>query len=206
MRKAREAFNKALELNPNNQQAVLLLARLEAAEGSLEAAVKRVEESYAKNKKNIRLGMILATLYEYNKQSEKARGIYEQVLEMRPDVWIAANNLAYYLADKEPTKENLDRALELIEPLLEKHSDRLEIADTGAWVYYRMGNFLKAREILMKVMEEGQERPAFNYHMGMIHLGLGDKEAAKQYLQKAVDSAGDFPQKENARQELDKLT
>ena len=79
---------------------------------------------------------------------------------------VAANNLAFFLAEYDPTPQNLARAQKLIDPLLDRHKGVPQVVDTGAWVYYRLGKFDKARELLAAI-EKVVARPP--------HRGGGQK-------------------------------
>jgi len=42
------------------------------------------------------------------------------------------------------------------------------------------------------VEDKVKEAPIIQYHLGMIHLKLGEKEKASEYLNGALTSKGDF--------------
>jgi tetratricopeptide (TPR) repeat protein len=200
--KARASFEKVMELDPNNQQAVFDLARLEAVQGSLDEAVKRLEALRQKNPTHLGLAMYLAGVYERQENWQKAKEVYEAVLVQRREVWTAANNLAFILADREPKPENLDRARNLMAPLLRDQGEVPEVVDTWAWIKYREGDYAKAKELLAGIQEKAGNNPAFNYHLGMVQLGLGDKAGARTLLEKALTPGQAFPGKAEAQKAL----
>ncbi|HUT43578.1 MAG TPA: hypothetical protein VMW95_04505, partial [Desulfobacterales bacterium] len=105
----------------------------------------------------------------------------------------------------EPTKENLAKAEKLIAPLLEKFKNVPSLVDTGAWVYCRKGEYGKARNLLLGIDEKARNIPAINYHLGMIYLGLGEKDKAKSHLQLALKGKENFPGRQEAEKEMEKL-
>jgi predicted Zn-dependent protease len=121
-------------------------------------------------------------------------------------VYIAANNLAFYYAEYDPTMENLKKAESLILPLLSKFKDHPHFADTAAWLYYRQGNFAKARDILVHVEDKIGNQPVIQYHFGMIYLQLEQEAEARRHLELALGSGQDFPGREEAERTLRELS
>jgi tetratricopeptide (TPR) repeat protein len=202
---AHASFEKALSLDPNSQEALFRLAQSEQVSGNLDLAIEKYEKVRKGNPKNLGIGVLIATLYEKKGEPVKAKAIYEDILSKDPNVDVAANNLAFFLAEYDPTPQNLARAQKLIDPLLDRHKGVPQVVDTGAWVYYRLGKFDKARELLATIEKDRLEVPAISYHSGMVHLKLGDKAKAKEYLQTAVKSEEDFPGKDEAVKTLKDL-
>jgi tetratricopeptide (TPR) repeat protein len=200
---ARKNFELALEKNPNNQEALLALARLEESTGSIDEAIAKYKKIREMNPENLNIALLAARLFEQKGEYKKAKIIYEEVLDKNPDSAIAANNLAFYYTEHEPTEENLARAEKLIRPLVQKYKDVAQLLDTEAWIYYRKGDYEKARDILLGVVEKVRDIPVANYHLGMILLHLGEKEKAREYLQLAVNSKEPFPGKEEAKNALE---
>jgi len=202
---ARKSYEKAFEINPNSQQALFSLAQLEQSQGSLDKALENYEKMRALNPNNPRVALLSAMTLEQKGEYKKAKGIYEEVLAKDPGVPMAANNLAFYYAEYEPTKETLAKAEKLVAPLLEKFKNVPSLVDTGAWVYYRKGEYKKAKDLLLGIDEKARNIPVINYHMGMIYLGLGEKDKAKSHLQLALKDRENFPGRQEAEKEMKKL-
>jgi tetratricopeptide (TPR) repeat protein len=202
---ARKNYEKAFEINPNSQQALFNLGRLEQSRGSLDKALANYQKMRALDPDNPRIALLVAMTFEQKGEHKKARDIYEEILDRNPEVPMAANNLAFYYCEYEPTKKNLARAEKFIAPLLEKFKDVPSLVDTGAWVYYHKGKYEKARDLLLSIDEKARNIPAINYHMGMIYLGLGEKDKAKSYLQSALKDNKDFPGQQKAEKAMEKL-
>jgi tetratricopeptide (TPR) repeat protein len=144
----------------------------------------------------------MAALFEKKGDFAKAKGIYEEVLEKDPHSTVAANNLAFWYAELEPTERNLGLAEKLIGPLLLKHKDVPHVQDTGAWVSYRKGDLEKARDLLLAVEEKAKEIPIMNYHLGKIYLQLGEKQKAEEYLSMSLEGDQEFVGKKEAERTL----
>jgi tetratricopeptide (TPR) repeat protein len=203
--KARTSFEEAFKIDPNNMHALFNLAQLEQSQGSIDEALEHYETIRAKNPDNSFISLMIAMLLETKGERVKAKEIYEQVLVTNPENLIAVNNLAFYLAEHAPTPENLAKAEALILPFMDKLKGNLSLTDTIAWIYYRKGEYAKARDILL-ASEEDVSIPAINYHLGMIFSRLDEKERAKKYLQVALETQSVFPGREDAESELKKLS
>jgi tetratricopeptide (TPR) repeat protein len=202
---ARQSLEKALELDPENQQAIFALARLEQLEGSPDAAIARYEGLRKKNPNHPGLAMITASLYEKEGKTDKAAGIYREVLEKNPRSVVAANNLAFYYAEYDPTPENLREALRLIAPLIERYAHEAVVVDSAAWVYYKMGDYARARDLLLGVKEKLDRVPIGQYHLGMAFLKMNDRRQAKEWLEKSVSGKEEFRGRQQAQELLKTL-
>jgi predicted Zn-dependent protease len=171
---------------------LLAQAQLEQSQGSLDNAIEKYRRIRERNPGNLPVGMLLATLLHQKGDMKQAKAIYEDILERRPDSAVAVNNLAYYYAEYEPTKDNLAKAAGMIEPLLEKHKDISTLVDTAAWIYFRQGKLTQARDLLLGLGERTRETPVIAFHLGMIYKALGETENAKQYLRLSLKQKDAF--------------
>jgi tetratricopeptide (TPR) repeat protein len=199
---AHKTYENALEISPNNQGALLGLAQLEQSLGSLDKAMAYYQKMKSLNPNNPEVDMLIAGLLEQKGEPGKAKAIYEEILVKNPGMPQATNNLVFFLAEHEPNKDNIARAEKLITPLLERFKNNPFIVDTGAWVYYRKGEYSKARDLLLNIDEKLRNNPSIHYHMGMIYLRLGEKDKAKAYLQLALKNKEKFSGREEAEKEL----
>jgi len=199
---ARKNFETALSMDPDNLEAMLGMARLEQSEGSIDKALARYEKLAAQNPNNTGIALLMASLLERKGEPARAKAIYEDVLKKNPNAAAAANNLAFYYAEYEPTADNIAKAEKLIAPLLEKHGNVPHVTDTAAWVYYRKGNYERAKSLILSNYETASRFPAVQYHLGMIYLRLGDNEKARNHLKLALQGKDQFPGRVEAEKEL----
>lgn len=62
----------------------------------------------------------------------------------------------------------------------------LNVADSAGWLLYRQGDLLAAKDVLAKVLEELPDNAWANYHNGILLAEMGEIEAAKPLLRKAI--------------------
>ncbi len=183
---ARERLLEVLKKDPDNRAALFTLVRLELLKGSPQEALARGQELRKKDPENQIYALLLANLYEQTGGFDEAAKIYGEVLSTNSKSIVAANNLAYYYAEHQPTPENITKAQALVEPYLEKFKDEPVLMDTAAWVYYRAGDNEKALSLLTGVVGKIKEVPEALYHLGMINKAAGHPEAAMKYLEQAL--------------------
>ena len=92
-------------------------------------------------------------------------------------------NVALLYADQ---NRKLDRARELVENEVKVRPD-VYTEDALAWVLYRQGNFQEAWQASVKARALNTPEPVFHFHAGMIAGALGDKEASRAELAKALE-------------------
>lgn len=132
----------------------------------------------------------------------KTKAIYEAVLKQSPNTAMAANNLAFYYAEHEPTPENLSKAEKLLEPIVKTKAAVAHFVDTRAWIHYRRGEYEAAKNLLTGIGDTAKDNPVFSYHLGMTCLRLGEKAEARENLKLALESNAPFPGRKEAEAAL----
>ena len=79
----------------------------------------------------------------------------------------------------------LGRALELARKELAARKD-IYGYDAFAWALYKNGQYDKAADAVTEAMKLGTQDANLYYHAGMIYNQLGDKELAREYLERAL--------------------
>jgi len=100
---------------------------------------------------------------------------------------VVGNNLAYLLAEHRPTPEDP------------------RLLDTMGWIACRRGDYAQARQHLERAAAKAPDHPVLQYHFGFCLAQLGEKEAARKALEKALAAKGAFPERDAAQKLLDGL-
>lgn len=82
--------------------------------------------------------------YKLNKRA-KAFDAYDRAVSFDPTNYMAINNLAYYYAVADTL---LDKAEEMMSRAIRHNDDNPTFLDTYAWVYYKKGDYSKAKEYI----------------------------------------------------------
>ena len=115
-----------------------------------------------------------------HKNSDK---YYEKALEIEPNNIYVLNNYSYYLSLR---GENLDRAEALSLKANEIEPNQPNYEDTYAWILYKQGKYVAAKEWLEKAIENGGNNNAVILeHLGDINAKLGNIDKALELWNKA---------------------
>ncbi len=202
---AAAALEEALTLNPNDPAALGLLIR--AYEGSPDTAkiMQKLERKAEDPQAPFFYALALAQLYERQRQGDKAIALYNRLLERRVAPMVVKNNLAYLLAEYQPTPENLARAQKIATETLDNSPEDPRLLDTLGWIYCRQKNYAEAKKYLEKAVDKFPKHPVLQYHLGFCVAKLGDTAAARTALEKALAAKDSFPEREAAEKLLQSL-
>ncbi|MBL4594559.1 MAG: tetratricopeptide repeat protein, partial [Flavobacteriales bacterium] len=123
--------------------------------------------------------------YNGLKDYEKSDKAYEATLKIEPKNIYVLNNYSYYLSLRE---DKLDRAEELSALCNEIEPDQANYQDTYAWILYKQGKFVQAKEWLEKALTNGGKSNAVILeHLGDTYSQLHNIIKALEYWNKAKE-------------------
>jgi tetratricopeptide (TPR) repeat protein len=201
---AERSYRRAIALDANDLDAYgRLAALLGRVPGRSNEIVKTYEDALAKNPKSGQIQLILGLLKEgqgvasrNEKLIDEAIQHYEQAIQLNPDLAVAKNNLAYWLAER---GSNLDRALDLAQEAKEMLPSTPEVADTLGWVFYKK----KLPDVAVNYFREAvgafppgsPTLPLVRHHLALAEAGSGDpRSAAEEWEQALKEQAAIQPQ------------
>lgn len=190
---------KAMKLNPADNEAIVIYTRALLASGNVDKAISSWQQWTVDHPRDAQANAVLGTLLESKGDKEKATTYYKKALQIQPEQAVAANNLAYLMME---SGQNMDVALTLAQTARRLLPDSPSSADTLAWAYYHKGSFLTARDLLEETIKTAPTNPSLQYHLGMIYLKLADKSNAVLHLKKASELDPKGPTGEDARKAL----
>ncbi len=202
-RGARQAFSSGLLLAPDDYRLLAARARLETAQGYPQKAVDLAERSLAERMDPVTLGTI-AEAYEMLGDTARAGEAFramELLVTAQPGAYHRAWSL-FLLDHDRSVPEVLARAREEI-------ATRKDIYgyDLLGWALFKQGLYAEARQAARQALRLGTEDALLFYHAGMIEHALGDRAAARDYLERALTINSDFHaiQARIARETLESL-
>jgi tetratricopeptide (TPR) repeat protein len=196
---ARRHLEKAIEINPNILMAYGMLAGIYVQEGKIPEAIGQYEKIISKNPRFVPGHMTLGTLYERKGDLEKAESYYRKALEIQDDFGPAANNLAWNIVMR---GGDLDVALSYARTAKEKMPNSAAVLDTIGWIYYKKASYPNAIAEFRDALEIEPDNAVINYHLGLAYLKSEQRNAAKEYLEKALTLNQDFDGVEEAKKAL----
>jgi len=202
---ARTILEGRVKKHPDNPMAIADLEKLKAVLVRYyfsKGKVQEAENLCLENPANSDAWLALGGMYEQAKNYLRAMEIYEQVLNMNPDSYDAANNLAFLLAEAgDASPITMERASGLAQKALTLNPGSPFIEDTLGWIKYKMGDVPGALENIESALKKLPDHPVINYHMGVVYNRLDRKDEAVKVLGKALEVKADF-QGKGAAQKL----
>jgi tetratricopeptide (TPR) repeat protein len=202
---AADALEQALTLNPNDAAALRLLIRAYYACPDKDERIRKLEQKAADPRAPVYYALALAQLYERERQGDKAIALYDRLLQRPGAPVMVKNNLAYLLAEYQPTPANLERAQKIAQQNVDDNPGDARLLDTLGWIYCRQKNYAEAIKYLEQAVDKAPKHPVLQYHLGFCAAKLGDTGAARQALEKALAFKNDFPERQEAQELLKSL-
>ncbi len=181
--RANREFRRAIELNPNyatahhwyGESVLTPLGQFEDGVAELKRALQLDPLSVIINAD---VGTVLTSAGRYNEAIEQLR----KTLEMNPSFHYAHYNLGEALEMKGLTED----AIAEYEKATALNDDPVPRALLGH-LYAKIGRKDEARRILQRLRDSAKERYVTPYLFAMIHLGLGEKDRAIDFLEKTYE-------------------
>jgi cellulose synthase operon protein C len=185
---AESAFNKAIELDKNNSDALLKLGQVQAAEGSASQALVTYQQSIKDHPREIGFYILAGELYESQKNWDQAKTMYQKALEIQPDNALASNNLAYVLLQQ---GGNVDVALAMAQTARRGMPESSNAADTLGWAYFQKGVYQSAIQMFQESVRLNEKRgaaddPVVHYHLALAYEKLNQTAQARQQLERVL--------------------
>lgn len=155
----------------------------EAAEW-LEEAILMPSVSNFRSVIHSTLGDVLTELDRW----EDAVESYETALRLDSSNHNAMNNYAYFMSVRE---EQLEYAEELALRALGYDPENAAYLDTAGWIYFKKGEFEKAKEYIRNSIETGEASAEVYEHMGDVYEQLGQLADAVSWWKKALEEDPD---------------
>ena len=195
-------LKKALESDENYLPAYAAYASLLIEKNQTDSAIEQYRAAVGK-KPSAALFTLLGMLEEGRNNSPEAEKNYRRALEITPESPIAANNLAWLIADG--GQGNLDEALRLAQSAVNRNSAVAGYYDTLGWVYFKKGLYSPAIEQLKKAvaLDEQEARrtgaapnAAYRLRLGTALASSGDKPSARREVETSLQSEQSLSRKE----------
>jgi tetratricopeptide (TPR) repeat protein len=201
---ALKLLRQAQEISPDSPRVYSAISVLLVRMGKNEEALKEYKLLVEKNPSDVRGYMALGTLLDQSGDAVGAKAAYEKALTLRPKFAAAANNLAWLIA-KSP-EPDLGEALRLSLMAKEAFPEDPFIADTLGWIHYKRGSHKLALTQFVMATEKAPELGTLRYHLALALVADGQKDQAKNELNKALASKEKFPEHAEAEKLLKEIT
>ena len=182
------AYGAAVEAFPGSPQALVGLARAQAAAGDLESAIASVELAVAVRPEPEALAT-LGDLLSLAGHSTESATRYQQVrgiAAIEREAGLFSRSIVLFLADH---GEAVGDAVAIAEAELAVRTD-VYGWDAYAWALFAAGRYAEADTAIAEARAQGTEDALLDYHAGMIAAALGRSDDAAGFLSAALDRDG----------------
>jgi tetratricopeptide (TPR) repeat protein len=198
---AEQELHTALELDPKYLPAYSAYAAILVAQNRTDEAIAQYQK-VAEKTPAAQVFTLLGILHDSQGKTSEAEADYRRALQISPDSAIAANNLAWLIAD---SQGNLDEALQLANSAVSKDQSVAGFYDTLGWVYMKKGLYSPAVQQLRKAValdDAAAERsgtaatPGYRVRLGMALAKAGDRSSARREAETSMRHSGLLSQRE----------
>ncbi|HEX8397090.1 MAG TPA: tetratricopeptide repeat protein [Pyrinomonadaceae bacterium] len=134
---AENALHQSIAANTDYLPAYQAYAALLAASRQVDRAIENYRQILQRSPASDETFTLIGMLEEGRGNTDEAVKNYREALRANPNAPVAANNLAWIIADT--GRGNLDEAVTLAQTLVEKHPNEPVYADTLGWVFHKKG-------------------------------------------------------------------
>jgi tetratricopeptide (TPR) repeat protein len=204
---AETALYKAIDLDKNNSDALLKLAQVQVAEGSVSRALATELQSIKDHPREISFYILAGMMYESQSNWDQAKAMYQQALNIQPNNALASNNLAWLMLEH---GGNLDVALAMAQTARRGAPDLPQAADTLGWAYFKKGVYQSAIDMFHESLRLSEKNgatddPDVHYHLGLAYQKANQPSQARQQLERALKISPNFSDAGDARKALAEL-
>jgi tetratricopeptide (TPR) repeat protein len=180
---AEKALRMAIEADPSRNQPYAMLGSMYMDQKRLDEALREYEALSKRQARPIAPLTMTGLILEQQGKPDEAIKRYEDALAVDAQASVAANNLAWILAER---GQDLNRALQLAQTAAAATPDTPEIIDTLGWVYYKRDLPQLAIPLFEQASKKAPAVPEYHYHLGLALLKSGDKVKGRASLQHAL--------------------
>lgn len=134
---AENCLRQSIAANADYLPAYQAYAALLASHKQIDRAIENYRQILQRSPASDETYILIGMLEEGRGNAEAAVENYREALRVNPNAPVAANNLAWIIADT--GRGNLDEAVTLAQTLIEKYPNEPAYADTLGWVFHKKG-------------------------------------------------------------------
>jgi putative PEP-CTERM system TPR-repeat lipoprotein len=197
-----EILQKMLQADPSNVDIYVNLSQVYLQGKKYAEAEKILRRAEDRKLDSERLKFQLGTIYERQKDFDRAESLFKELLKEKPKNAIVLNYLGYMLADR---GIRLDEAVKYVEEALTLEPNNGAYLDSLGWAFFKLNQLDKAEEYLLKAAEIVKNDPVIQDHLGDLYFKAGDLKKAHDFWSKSVTIGTEPEDTQKVREKLDKL-
>ena len=191
LKMANELYHEAIYFRPTFAQAYAGLARIDKAHKNYSDAISNLNKALSLNQ-DFSFQQELTEIYRISNQQEKAAESAQKVIFLLAGMEGDESEETHgHYADKELASAYLDAydynsALKHAMIEYKRRPDNIDVQQTLAWVYYKLGKYDKADELIAQAMRTKSKNSALLFQAGLIKKKAGNSAAGRQLIDQAL--------------------
>jgi tetratricopeptide (TPR) repeat protein len=157
-------------------------------------------EKFFKNKEGYHF--MLGSMYERQKEYDKAEKTFQKVIELNPKHAAALNYLGYMLADR---GVRLEESLELIKKAVDLDPNNGAYLDSLGWAYFKLNRVDEAETYLKKALERVRKDPTIHEHLGDVYYRRGQYAEARAAWELSLANGQDEEESRKVQKKIEDL-
>jgi tetratricopeptide (TPR) repeat protein len=195
-------LNGMLQKDPGNVDVYVNLSQIYLQNKRYADAEKTLRRAEDKKLDNERLKFQLVTIYERQKDFDRAESLLEQILKENPRNASALNYIGYMLADR---GVRLQEAVKYVEEALEIDPNNGAYLDSLGWAFFKLNDLQKAEKYLKQAVDLIKNDPVIHDHLGDLYYKAGDLNKARDSWLKSLNQGGEPEDAQKVKEKLEKL-
>ena len=187
-RAAERGFKRAIKLNPGYATAHLWYAVTLAAMERLDEGIQEIKRAEELDPLSLPINTNLGWLYYLARQYDKAVEQYLKTLELDPNYALARRRLGQAYEQM----QEYDKALAEFETALSLSKADTETIAAIGHLYAVSGKDREARRVIRELIDMAGDRYIPSYFIARILIGLGERDGAFEYLERAYEERYGF--------------
>ncbi len=195
-------LDQMLQKDPLNLDVYINLSQIYLQDkkfGEAEKVLRRAEQQKLDSR---RVKFQLATVFERQKDFNRAESIFQEILKEDPKDAMTLNYLGYMLADR---GVRLPEAVQYVQQALDLDPNNGAYLDSLGWAYFKLNDLQKAEKYLMQAVELEKKDPVIHDHLGDVYLKAGNLEKAQEFWKRSLANGGEPEEVQKIRAKLDKV-
>src|SRR5260370_11491252 len=185
---AEREFKRAIELNPNYDNAHHWYSHYFTAMGQAEESLAESKRALELDQLGLVMNVHLGWHYFYARQYDLAIEQFRKSLEMERNYGFTH----WYLGMAYEQKANYVEALTELQKGKDLLKENVGVEADLGHAYAVSGNREEAQKVMDELEELSKQRYVSSYHIALICTGLGEKDRAFEWLEKAYEERSDL--------------
>jgi tetratricopeptide (TPR) repeat protein len=197
-----EILDKLIQSKPSNLDLYINLSQIYVEAKRFSEAEKVLRRAEERKLDPERVRFQLATVYETQKEYQKAESLFREILKVNPKDGPTLNYLGYMLADR---GVRLEEAVKYVREALALEPNNPAYLDSLGWAYFKLNDLPQAEKYLLQAGNFEKRDPIIADHIGDLYSKSGNLEKAQEYYQKSLSIGGKPEDAQKVRSKLEKV-